>query len=286
MDELADAVKKTLIQRINTPLFGFVVLSWFGFNWSNVLIVLMGDGKLQDRIALVKGEPDILLNSLVYPFLCGFAVAVILPYLSHFVSFLQRFAQVFADFNDKERARLDYITRKELAKDDAEAASEHAYQMAKFAKRNAELEQETVAINYNIEEIRKEYKDIKDQCDAEVQRLEALQEHLNKIEEDITVKDKNLKEITMSLGPYEDFNLKLNEIEKSRNFQLRDIADDVKRLFAVTEIYGVGEHFFYDEEELNKSGVTTPFDRRMVIKSMSEVSSVGRAIKESIGIIG
>ncbi len=56
MNELAEAVKKTLIDRINTPLFGFIVISWVMFNWDNILFVMFSQLTIEQRISGLRAE--------------------------------------------------------------------------------------------------------------------------------------------------------------------------------------------------------------------------------------
>lgn len=280
MDELTDAVKKTLIQRINTPLFGFVVLSWFGFNWSNFLIVLMGDGKLQDRIVLVKGEPDILLDSLVYPFFCGFVVAVIFPYLSHIVSFLQRYAQIFADFNDRERAKLECTTKKELARYNADAESEHAYQMAIFARRNAEEEQKTVDINFNVAKVKEECDSVRNTLQIEEEKLSNTKIQCESLEVKIKSATAELEAIISKLGPYEKINSKIEEDKRHRMANLEVIDDAVVKIINETSRFGFRVNA-NDEDTPYYDPATAPEITTENAKSAFRViSHAGRVINE------
>ncbi|NHJ27354.1 hypothetical protein HAP90_00285 [Klebsiella quasipneumoniae subsp. similipneumoniae] len=238
MDELADAVKKTLIQRINTPLFGFVVLSWLGFNWDRLLIVFMGSGDIQDRIAKVKSEPYILLCSVVAPVFFGFIVAVAFPYANLAVSYCQRWAQGISDRNDIKRAKSESEAQEVIAEYKAKADSALAYQTSLFAKRNAEEELEVTRVTHNIESIKESYEEIEVQLNDVSSKLEGAREKLNEIENEINSKTDSLNTLVNELGPYEQIK---NKIEEDRNRLMSimgTIDSSVSSIFKETSKFG------------------------------------------------
>ncbi|HBS7723341.1 hypothetical protein AAHX75_08305 [Klebsiella pneumoniae] len=238
MDELADAVKKTLIQRINTPLFGFVVLSWLGFNWDSLLIVLMGSGELQDRIIKVKSEPYIFWYSVVAPVLFGFIIAVLFPYASHAVSFFQRGAQKFADSNDIKRAKSESEAREVIAEYTAKADSALAYQTSLFAKRNAEEELKVTKVTHDVESIKKSYEEVEGQFNDLRLKLELAEEKLYEIENEIKSKADALKNLVDELGPYERIK-KENEEKQNRLMDTMAVIDrSISSIFKETSKFG------------------------------------------------
>ena len=247
MDELADAVKKTLIQTINTPLFGFIVLSWLGFNWDSLLIVLMGSGELQDRIIKVKSEPCIFWYSVVAPILLGFIIAVLFPYASHAVSFFQRCAQKIADGNDIKRAKSESEAREIIAEYTAKADSALAYQTSLFAKRNAEEELKVTKVTHDIESIKKSYEEAEEQFNILSSKLELAEGKLNEIEGEINSKSDALKDLVDELGPYEKIKNKIEEDKNRLMDTMATIDRSVSSIFREISKFGYRVHFDDDQ---------------------------------------
>ncbi|MBV6691186.1 hypothetical protein KVO79_03605 [Serratia quinivorans] len=129
MNELAEAVKKTLIDRINTPLFGFIVISWVMFNWDNILFVMFSQLTIEQRISGLRAEGGVYWKGLICPAATGFILSVLFPYLQWGVSFLQRHAQKLIDQNAVARERLECETIKELA--ESRASAENAVEISR-----------------------------------------------------------------------------------------------------------------------------------------------------------
>lgn len=121
MQELTDAVKKTLVDRINTPLFGFIILSWFSFNWSDIATLLLSEKEVQERIETINSASALLGHSLLYPILTGYLLSITFPYAQWTVSFFQRVAQSLLTSNNERREEQECNSTKKLAKLRAEA---------------------------------------------------------------------------------------------------------------------------------------------------------------------
>lgn len=200
MDELADSVKKTLIQRMNTPLFGFIVLSWFSFNWDGFLIVLMGDGELQGRIAKVKAENFTLLYSLFYPVACGFFLAIIFPYANSAVSFLQRHSQKLIHKNDIERIKAESEVKEKIAELNAKDDSIYNYNISLWKQKTAKKALETAAIETDIVELREESETLRQKISDDDSKSKIAETLLDGLRVNIESKEKELAELKRNVG--------------------------------------------------------------------------------------
>ncbi|WP_145600804.1 hypothetical protein [Yersinia frederiksenii] len=81
MEEITNSVKNAISKRLDSPLFGFILLSWFAANWSNILFVLFSERTIEERIKIISKST--LLNYFCYlllPVLIGVSLAIIYPY--------------------------------------------------------------------------------------------------------------------------------------------------------------------------------------------------------------
>ncbi|MDW5510243.1 hypothetical protein [Serratia proteamaculans] len=196
MQELTDAVKKTLVDRINTPLFGFIILSWLSFNWSDIATLLLSKKDIQERINSINSTSDLFGHSLLYPILLGYLLSVIFPYAQWTVSYLQRVAQRLLNSNNERMEQQEHNLTKKLAKLRAEA--EGALEIEKIEIKNTIADKEIVIAQKraNLVELNDTYSDIqKEISNAESKLIKLKQETIN-IENE--VKDKNPNTIAMN----------------------------------------------------------------------------------------
>ncbi|MEL5557118.1 hypothetical protein [Serratia ureilytica] len=157
-DGLIESVKKTLMDRINTPLFGFIFISWVIFNWDNILFVMFSELTIEQRIKAIKLSPDLYSKGLLCPVSSGFLFSVAFPYLQWGVSFLQRKAQKLLDKNSEKRELAEYATIKALAKERAEANNAVAIEEAAAALAAAEKSKQAAQVESEAKKIREDYR--------------------------------------------------------------------------------------------------------------------------------
>ncbi|WP_338910056.1 hypothetical protein WDB99_18985 [Serratia marcescens] len=161
-DGLIESVKKTLMDRINTPLFGFIFLSWIVFNWDNILFVMLSDVSIEKRINAIKISGDFLFKGFLCPVSSGFLLSVAFPYLQWLVSFLQRFAQKLIDDNKKQRESDECAAIIALAQDRANADSAVESEKARTALEIAEKNKAIASVKYETEQMEKEYLELQE----------------------------------------------------------------------------------------------------------------------------
>ncbi|WP_455871663.1 hypothetical protein [Serratia proteamaculans] len=213
-DGLIESVKKTLMDRINTPLFGFIFLSWVVFNWDNILFVMFSEVSIEKRIHAIKISSDFYYRGFLCPVTSGFLLSVAFPYLQWVVSFLQRKAQKLLDSNSEKRELAEYSAITSLATKRAEANNAVALAEAVAALTTAEKNKEAAQVESDAESIREAYKTVQDNVseannelikvqasvDTERSKEKALRERVKDLEDRVL----KLQETVAMLGNIDD----------------------------------------------------------------------------------
>lgn len=176
---LIDSVKKTLIDRINTPLFGFIVLSWIVFNWDLLLTVIFSKQMIATRIDFVKSSNYYPYRMFIYPAISGFALSVAFPYIQWAVSFLQRIAQKLIDGNNLRRELAENNAVITLASSKADADSSRELARTRKKLEIARNEDEVAKVKFNtaqLEELHGNISGVVDKLKSEVKSKEILYE--------------------------------------------------------------------------------------------------------------
>ncbi|HFH0670594.1 TPA: hypothetical protein ACGHHM_005154 [Escherichia coli] len=111
-ESITESVKQTLKERVANPLWGYIILSWVGFNWKSIAIMCLSEASVVTRIQQITSTEDFYLKTLCYPVGLGFILATFFPYFSNLVTLLQikatawRARQKVEAENLEESARL------------------------------------------------------------------------------------------------------------------------------------------------------------------------------------
>ncbi|WBK51540.1 hypothetical protein OEE45_22580 [Klebsiella michiganensis] len=102
-DGLKESVTLALKERLSNPLWGYILLSWTGFNWQNIAKLFMSKKTVEERITDIVSQDWFYVHFLVAPLMLGVLLAIISPYLKQWLSA----AHAYAD----EKQRKDQIKR-------------------------------------------------------------------------------------------------------------------------------------------------------------------------------
>lgn len=83
--ELLKEIFETTSQRIRSPFWGFIAISFVGTNWTPLFYLFLGDTPTLERIAYFKAETS-LLTLFIIPIVTGTILALLSPYVSNFGS--------------------------------------------------------------------------------------------------------------------------------------------------------------------------------------------------------
>ncbi|MGP2869151.1 hypothetical protein ACTVMR_19090 [Serratia nevei] len=216
---MLNSVKKTLMDRVNTPLFGFITLSWVVCNWDNILFVMLSNLPIEQRIKTIRLSGPFYVHELITPIVVGFSLSVLFPYLQLLVDFFQRDAKERKFKNKQYNARQMYNAEYELTKlqirienaKDKERASDELI-MAKDRNEKASLDFDTNNLREMYEKLEADVM----KKEKEVNALNVKLIELNDMDNNAVTKlkrlDKEVEDITRTIG-------ELNDVKNSfRNF--------------------------------------------------------------------
>lgn len=108
MEALKDSVKEAINKRLESPIFGFIFLSWVVANWDTILILAFSKETMEARIANIATQ-DIYyyFRRVVLPVVSGIVLAVIYPYCHIIMDKLHNKA-----VKHKDKAQLETALRK------------------------------------------------------------------------------------------------------------------------------------------------------------------------------
>ncbi|CAI1847606.1 Uncharacterised protein [Serratia fonticola] len=211
-DGLVESVKKTLMDRINTPLFGFIFLSWIVFNWDNILFVLLSEVSIENRINAIKLANDFYFRGFIGPVLSGFILSIAFPYLQWIVSYFQRKSQKLIDDNKKQREIDECSVIKELAKERAEAAAAIEFEKAKNALALANKKMEAEMVENDIDVLTQDYK-------TTLNNINIAREQLSQLDQSLEQKREIERSTEARVATLEKRTRHANEVIKSREEQ-------------------------------------------------------------------
>ncbi|AZA38059.1 TPA: hypothetical protein JD202_17615 [Cronobacter sakazakii] len=277
-DGLKESVTLALKERLSNPLWGYILLSWTGFNWQNIAKLFMSKKTVEERITDIVSQDWFYVHFLVAPLMLGVLLAIISPYLKQWLSA----AHAYAD----EKQRKDQIKRAIDKYDDEIAIAEKKVEANK-AQELAEEKEHTKVIQEQekqkrevldtkaIEENLKQLEKRKYEIESAIKKLEEHGEHRRyEIESSI----KKLEEQGEKVQKETDFwrnrvfkVIKLvngfNNVSNSRS--LNSIKDELSSLFSDEELEIAGYVVEYQEER-NKILMETISNALSLIKDIRE----------------
>ncbi|HBH6886400.1 hypothetical protein QO199_23210 [Serratia bockelmannii] len=243
-DGLIESVKKTLMDRINTPLFGFIFLSWIVFNWDNILFVMLSDASIEKRINAIKISGDFLFKGFLCPVSSGFLLSVAFPYLQWLVSFLQRFAQKLIDNNKKQRESDECAAIIALAKDRANADSAVESERTRTALEIAEKKRSIASVEFNTEQMQKQYQELHENIEKGKGELAKIEDKQMQIDVNIRVSSESLQalkkqeeELKESFGSFNEIRDDVIKFTDRINSAIEKINNDMTEKKTVADNY-------------------------------------------------
>ncbi|GAB1002479.1 hypothetical protein KU15F66_31800 [Escherichia coli] len=259
-DGLKESVTLALKERLSNPLWGYILLSWTGFNWQNIAKLFMSKKTVEERITDIVSQDWFYVHFLVAPLMLGVLLAIISPYLKQWLSA----AHAYAD----DKQRKDQVKRAKDKCDDEIAMAEKIVEVNKAHKLAEEKENTKV-----IQEQEKQKREVLD--------TKAIEENLKQLEKrryEIESSIKKLEEQGEKVQKETDFwrnrvfkVIKLvngfNNVSDSRS--LNSIKDELSSLFSDEELEIAGYVVEYQEER-NKILMETISNALSLIKDIRE----------------
>ncbi|HII2386507.1 hypothetical protein [Escherichia coli] len=142
-ESITDSVKDVVKERLKNPLWGYIVLSWCGFNWQNLAILFMSKSSVTTRIEQITNAENFYWLYLVAPITVGIALSVISPYLNYGIAWTKRWLEAKEREGVKKSLIAEYEMQKETAEKKVEALN--AEKLAQSVQDTKLVEQEEIA---------------------------------------------------------------------------------------------------------------------------------------------
>jgi len=201
LPEAFSSTLSTAMQRIKNPVFGSFVISWFFFNWRNVLYLLFSDERISWRIDYISGNSN-WGTAIIYPLVSTALLCAVLPWTNNLI----------AKWQSKPLDNTDYI--------------DHV-QKAKSIRRSTQIERmkarESVAYERSVTGARKEIQEMKENILASKEKMGELTKELE---------DKNQEIITLK-GASSTLESLLIEKERANdqlNFELKEALLEIRKM--------------------------------------------------------
>lgn len=135
MEEIKESFKQAISKRIESPLFGFIALSWITANWDNIIVVLMSKKPIEETLKIILSQEDPYnIKRLILPILIGSSLAAIYPYLQLMLEWFHGKAMIIKNDKSTTQQTKKYENIITLSKTKAEA--ELADEKARLEERN------------------------------------------------------------------------------------------------------------------------------------------------------
>ncbi|MFW5402886.1 hypothetical protein B7L52_000160, partial [Pectobacterium brasiliense] len=226
MEEIKESFKQAISKRIESPLFGFIALSWITANWDNIIVVLMSKKPIEETLKIILSQEDPYnIKRLILPILIGSSLAAIYPYLQLMLEWFHGKAMIIKNDKSTTQQTKKYENIITLSKTKAEA--ELADEKARLEERN------------NIE---LQHEKAKTEIEEEKEKQKKAQLNTEKLVENYSSLEKEYTQLTNELlktqNTYNDLIIKCNiiieKIKKSEKIEnpqtLDELYNDLNKL--------------------------------------------------------
>lgn len=229
-DGLKESVALAIKERLSSPLWGYILLSWAGFNWQNIAKLFMSQKTVEERITDIISQNWFYFQFLIAPMILGASLAIISPYLKQWLSAAHKRA---------DRKQREELKQKIIDKYDDDIAIVGKKVAANKAQELAEEKEHTKVIQEQEKQKR------------EVLNTESIEENLQQLEK----KKYNLETSIKELGEQEDRVQEEIKIWRNRSLQ---IINTIKKINSVSDSRSLNSikdeiSGFFSEEELEVS---------------------------------
>lgn len=139
---LFKSTSETMVERVKSPIVGTFIFVWLFYNWKIILILLFGNGEIENKIDIVSVY--ITAKSFYYPFSIAVLYCVVIPIITLLIDVTLRKASEASIELRYEKINKEYIEKKKTEKLRADA--DIAYERQKTGAEK-EIQEMRVAIN-------------------------------------------------------------------------------------------------------------------------------------------
>lgn len=152
MVDLKESVKKALDERVTSPLFGYILLSWIAFNWKGLATLFMSKLDVEERIRMISQTAE-LSWSFWSPLLIGTTLAIFSPYMHFLLEKIHHRAQIWRVKSASNMRKINYLEETSLAKEKVRSQYEERRESQKQEIREAILQARKTKILLGINEM-------------------------------------------------------------------------------------------------------------------------------------
>ncbi len=203
-ESITESVKQALKERVANPLWGYIILSWVGFNWKSIAIMCLSEASVVTRIQQITSTEDFYLKTLCYPVGLGFILATFFPYFSNLVTLLQikatawRARQKVEAENLEESARLTSKLKIEKQKNLIEREKEDTSNLKSQAEK---LATDVDNLNAEIGKLENQKKHLSCELDFLQQDVMSIEDLISKLVADECSIDEYRSELKKLVSP-------------------------------------------------------------------------------------
>lgn len=171
MDDIKDSIIQTIRERFGNPMWGYIALSWFGFNWKNIAILFFSKSAIEEKIKVVTSQDYLYLHYLIIPVVVGCVLAASAPYIKWTFSKAHEYGESMLNEVDKRRINAAY--QKDIDTANKKVERDFAARIAEADKQKelVEIEETKKQLPLNTENLIKEHAVLTEQLSSLEQNL-------------------------------------------------------------------------------------------------------------------
>ncbi|HHH1594842.1 TPA: hypothetical protein ACPZUF_003615 [Yersinia enterocolitica] len=277
LEELKESVKQAISKRLESPLFGFITLSWIATNWDNILILIFSKEPIEKNIYIILNQEDnYYWSRLAIPIIIGTILASLYPYLQLLIEWLHVKAKKIRNKNDTNRINEQYDNK--ILISNKKAKADIADEKAKADEQNSLLLSNQMS-NTKIEQEKAKQKESQLNIKAMVERHTILEkENIEIIEHSYNVKEAYCNILVKTNTILE----KINEINKVDNSQsINKLKQEIQSLISDDE-FAKAKNFVIQNNEIQKNKPIESINiSQPESKASKEVYSSQHSVKRS-----
>lgn len=139
-DGIKNSITQALKDRLSSPVWGYILLSWLGFNWQNIARLFMSSNDVEYRIFEITNQEWFYPHYFIAPVAVGCALAGGSPYLQLMLSWVHKKAE--ASHNKGVNSKLEQKYRDEIKLASLKAQASTADELELEVSKTKRIEQQ------------------------------------------------------------------------------------------------------------------------------------------------
>ncbi|MCA6984750.1 hypothetical protein LF942_19940 [Pectobacterium brasiliense] len=237
MDSVKESLTQAIKERFTSPLWGYIILSWCGFNWKNFAILFASKETIEKRLEIITSQEYFYTHHLITPVIIGCILAAISPYLKWLLSKAHEFGESMLINVDKKRITDNYqkeidTTNKRIERDFAAriAEADKQKELVKIEEEQKQLPFKTAAMKKEHEQMSASLEMLKNQIEQQISSGETqLTSQRSKLSEVKKNHDELLYKTKRLLDTFDKYHELLDPTTaKNFNKEIRGIFSDIE----------------------------------------------------------